>query len=1148
MRQRHFRAWLLLLWGTAVCAFFSPAARAQVATASINGTVSDASGAVVPGAVVVLHNVLTNVEQAASTNAAGNYAFVEVSPGRYTLRVSKEGFATATQNEFEVFVNQTSTHDIILSVGATTTNVTVEAVATSLEASTAELGTAVSTNEVNSLPLNGRNFTELLMLTPGVSPVDTGQSAGGGGGFIGNTIGTFAFPSVNGQSNRSNFFLLDGFNDEASFLSTVDVGPVIDQIQEFKVESHNDTADHGQAMGSVIDVVSKSGTNAFHGDAFEFLRNNVLDSRNSFLAKVVPFKQNQFGGTLGGPVILPGYNGHNRTFFFAAYEGFRDHSTSTGLYTTPTPAEYGGDLSAVSAQIYNPFSTRPDPAHPGDLMRDPFMCDASGTPEPVTNGIQAAGVACNKIPTSLLNQPLINYAQQIFPAPMQTSIPGINGIDTTPYVVRQDTVSLRFDEEINEKNTLWARYSGFSQPDTYSAGFPGVLNTLYYHGYQFGAKYTHTFGGNAVADIGFGRTTLQANADAETVKPQSLWPTGGFTPLFAADYAVGPLNPGLQIAGYLGWSDTLDEHHVTNTYQFKGNYSLIHGRHTIKAGADFQTNNGGGPFSQCWIDFGSSQTANPESASGTGNALASMLMSVPWGGSLRNTPITNHNGWIDGFYVQDQWKATTKLTVNIGFRYDITFNPIFGDTKTGNQFVDDLDLNNGTYILEKMPPACSATQGVPCIPGGTLPAHVVLTPYKNGQIMQNAYDNWQGRLGFAYRLGSKNVIRAAYGRFYDSWSGQLSTNQAWSGTWPSEGELLAADGTWNNPTPSNPTPNTFAQDPFHQGTTVLLPAPTPYNQVEWYINPYFPQPYSDQWNFGIERQLNAATLLSVNYVGSHSSHLDLGVYGNVSSTPGPGDPSLRRPYPYITPTYYDRSQGRSHYDAFQLSVHRTAAKGLTYLISYTWSKAMDIGCSGMYATEGCSVQNPYDLDADKSVSGFDLTHIFSGSAVYQLPFGSGQKFASGSRALNDVIGNWQLNGIVRLTSGTPYNVNGDPSIPNTGNSFERADLVGNPKLSSPTTAEWINTAAFTEPAPFTFGNLGRNALRSDWFRDFDLSLFRDFRFTESKALEFRAEFFNAFNNVVWGTPDSTLSDPNFGKILSMGNTPRQIQFALKFMF
>jgi len=293
-------------------------------------------------------------------------------------------------------------------------------------------------------------------------------------------------------------------------------------------------------------------------------------------------------------------------------------------------------------------------------------------------------------------------------------------------------------------------------------------------------------------------------------------------------------------------------------------------------------------------------------------------------------------------------------------------------------------------------------------------------------------------------------------------------------------------------------------------------------------------------------QLTPLTLLAANYVGSHTSHTDIGTYSNTAVTPGPGDTTLRQPYPHITPIYYDRSEGRASYEAFQFSLHRTSSKGLTSLLAYTW--LMDIGCWGMYGMEGCSVQNPYDLDGEKSVSGFDITPLFSASAVYQLPFGAARKFASGSRAVNDVIGNWQLNAIVRLNSGIPHNINGDAAIPNTGNATERAEQIGNPKLSNPTTAEWFNTAAFTEPAPFTFGSFGRNAIRSDWGRNVDLSLFRDFRFRESKVLQFRAEFFNAFNNVVWGAPDSSLGDPTFGQVLSMANTPRQIQFALKLIF
>jgi hypothetical protein len=1099
----------------------------QQATASINGIVRDASGAVIPGATVRLTNVQTGAQRVTQTNGTGTYVLLDILPGRYNLEVSKTGFVTASQSEFTLDVGQATTFDFVLKVGSVAQTIAVHATGALLQTSTSTLGTTISTTPMNDLPLNGRNFTELLTLTPGVSPVSTGQNAGGGGGFVGNPIGTYTFPSVNGQSNRSNFFLLDGLNDEGGFLDTYGVAPIVDQIQEFKVESHYDQASAGQALGSVVNVITKAGTNQFHGDAWEFVRNNSFDARNTFLPTVVPFKQNQFGGTLGGPVILPGYNGRNKTWFFAAYEGFRNHTTSTSLYNTVTPAELNGDFSAVPAQIYNPFSTTPDPAHLGEFLRQPFRN--------------------NQIPVGLLNPDMVAYAKAVFPAPMVTGIAGINGVDTTPDITRQDTASLRFDQQFNDRNSLWIRYTGFTQPDLASGGFPGILSTIYLHGYQAGASYLHSFGSTAVLNAQFGRTSVDDNDLVEPHDvPASLWQSVGFAPNFAGNFVgnISSFNPGMEIPGYLSFGSQLQEHQVTNVYEGKASLAVIRGRHTLEMGVSFQTNDENGPLDYLWDNFSSFNTANPESPSGTGDAMASYLLGVPSAADRRNTLIREYGGWVDGFYVHDQWKATDRLTVNAGLRYDFTLMPIFASGH--GQDSGDLDLQNGTYIIAAPAPACGNGVGAPCIPGGSLPAHVFVTPLGNNQIIHNTFDNWQPRLGLAYRLRRRTVLRASAGRFFDNWAGTIQTAQNYSGTWPAIGQLLA--NNLNNPLPGSPTPTATALDPFHLGTAPPLPAPTPFNQVEWYMNPYIQDPYSWQWNFGLQQQLGSNTVLSAAYVGSVSDRLDLGNYNNVAVTPGPGNPQARAPYPYISPTYYDNSIGRSNYNAFQFSLNKKTSEGLTYLISYTWSKTEDIGCDGWYGVEGCSVQNPYNLNAEKSVAGFDLPNIFSGSVVYDLPLGKGARYHSGNSILDNIAGGWELNGIVTLTSGRPYNVNASGDIANTGNTTERANLIGNPTLLHPTPAEWFNTAAFAEPAPFTFGNLPRNALRSDWFKNVDLSIFREFPITESKKLEFRAEFFNAFNSVVWGVPDSTLTDPTFGRVLGIANTPRQVQFALKFYF
>jgi hypothetical protein len=1123
--SKNWQFYFLLALG--LCVGFAAIAHAQLATATINGTVKDTTGAVIPAATVVLQDVATGVKRVVTTNGAGVYVIPDIRPGRYTLQVSKQGFITARQADFSLFVNQTATFDFTLRVGSTTQTVSVVATAAHLEASTAEIGTVINTSDVNDLPLNGRNFTELLTLTPGVSPISTAQNAGGGGQWAGQAIGSFTFPSVNGQTNRSNLFYLDGINDEGSFISSYATPPIVDDIQEFKVQSHNDLAEYGQTLGGIINVATKSGTNEFHGDAWEFVRNDAFDARNPFLATVPPFKQNQFGGTVGGPVIFPHYNGKDKTFFFAAYEGFRNHTSAQSLYTVPTPAELAGDFSAVPAQIYNPFSTRPDPARPGEFIRDPFLN--------------------NQIPAKLLNSSMVGYAKAVFPSPVATNIPGINGIDTTPTITRQDVASMRIDEQMNERNQLWARYSGYTQPDSSSGGFVGAYDDAFIHGYNVAANYTHTFSGTMVMDAEFGRNSDQGNIFRNITAPANLWQQLGFSPNFASNF-VGNRSwlPGVSIPGYLGWLPGIQFSTLSNIYEARGDLSIVHGRHTLKMGADFNSNNTLAPIEYNQVNFSSFQTSNPEAATGiaTGNALASFVLNVPDNANRRNVLESEHGGWVDGLYFQDQWKATNKLMFNMGVRYDVTLIPIYG---TGtNAMVGDLDLKNGTYIVAKMAPPCSATQGAPCIPGGTLPAHVVLTPFKNGAIYHNTYDNIQPRVGLAYRFGPTTVLRASYGRFFDNWAAIIQTAQNYEGAWPSVGQLI--NQNLNNPTPANPTPTTSALDPFHSGTTQLFPAATPFNQVQWFMNPTFQNPESDQWNLGVQQQLGANTVLTANYVGSLSRRTDVGGFNNVAVMPGPGNPQSRAPYPYITPTFYDDSVGSANYNAFQFSLNKVTSKGLTYLVSYTWSKAMDYGSDGWYGAEGTLIQNPYNRRNAYSVAGFDLTHMLSASAVYQLPFGRGKKFQSGNRALNAVLGSWQLNGIVTLDSGQPYSITSPAGSANTGNIWLMANLVGNPALSRPTPSEWFNRSAFAVPPPFTFGTAGRNILRSDWFHNVDLSLFREFPISESKKLEFRFETFNAFNNPTWGIPDSGITDPTFGQVFGTANIPRQLQFALKFYF
>src|SRR5882724_3948439 len=392
---------LLLLF--VVCALLPGTARGQ-ASSAIKGTVYDASGGIVPGAAVVLHNTATNLDRTTSSNEAGAYVIPDIQPGDYNLKISKEGFKTIVQAGISLAVNQTATFDVTLSTGSISDSVTVTAEALTLEASTAELGVAVVKQQVNDLPLNGRNFTQLLNLTPGVSTVNVSQNSATSGGIWSNPIGTFSYPSVNGQTNRSNLYLLDGINNQGSFGSTYAIPPIVDGIQEFKVQSHNDDAAFGGALGGIINVVSKSGTAQFHGSLWEFVRNTDFDARNPFLKKVTPFQQNQFGAAVGGPLFVPGHHsGSQKTFFFAAYEGFRLHTAAANLFKVPTAAELGGNLTTVggvplAGQVFNPYSIVANPSSKTGFSNSPFLCDSSGNPSPDTNKIQSSGTPCNKIP------------------------------------------------------------------------------------------------------------------------------------------------------------------------------------------------------------------------------------------------------------------------------------------------------------------------------------------------------------------------------------------------------------------------------------------------------------------------------------------------------------------------------------------------------------------------------------------------------------------------------------------------------------------------------------------------------------------------------------------------------------------------------
>jgi hypothetical protein len=1150
-RRWHLAVPLVVL---SLAGWATPTAIAQLATATVNGVVKDPSGAAIPNARVEITNVNTAVVRTTTTNSDGAYEFPSVVPGVYTMQASATGFSTTSQPAITLEVSQTATLDFQLKVGTTTQNITVNAAeGAALETATSELGTVVSTREVTDLPLNGRNFTQLLTITAGVANLNVDQNSGGGGNWAGNSIGSYSYPAVNGARNRSNFFMLDGANDLDTIESKYNYAPIVDAIQEFKTQGHNDLAEYGAAAGGIVSVVTKSGTNQFHGALWEFLRNSAMDSRGYFESSLPPLRQNQYGASVGGPISIPKvYDGKNKTFFYAAWEGYRYRSANETGVLGPTDAERGGDFSALCVNGFTNgvCNDRDSSGNIEHQLYDPTTTTLTGgayTRSPFAGNI----IPQNEInPISALFQGLIPHAGPL--------VKGANIYSSGPQQTNQDSGTVRGDQNFGNNNQLMFRYSQFDQKEANAADIIGLNNT-HVLGHNYIGHWTHTFSPTAFSDVYFGRnygdvvtgTGFQSETPAFLDQLKSLGMSSYWMTLNNTTYA-----PQWGVDNYISLTGSqLQETGLADNWQFGGSFSKILGRHTIKAGGDFETNNFRSPIAYSSASFGTAQTAGLGAQQGDGgDAWASMLVGVAREASYRNILEVNHGGWIDGVFAQDQIKATSRLTVNLGFRNDMVWTPIYGTGNGGNYYTGNANPVTGQYELNALPPNCSATQGAPCIPNGVytssstpgtgqLPAHAYVDPNSDHRVIQNSLHDWAGRVGLDFRLTDKMVVRGSYTRFYDAWATVVQLSQNFGGNWP-------AVATIDNAGLNSNTLTAPVNDPLHFGSGGALVYPiNDFSQVsQWMVDPNFRTPYMDQWNVGIERELPENTVLDANYVGSVGRHLDWGPAMNVPQ-PGPGDIQSRRPYPYMMEQWFDQSVGDSRYNALQVTVNKRTSHGVTFLVAYTLSHSDDDGCGLGYSV--CHSTNPYNRKGDYGTSDLSQTNAFSAAFVLQSPFTK-----SPNKAVSILAGGWALNGIGQIASGQPYTIRIGSDPENVGYpsylNEERVNQIGDPNSGQGlhTPAEWFNTKAFVTQPAYTYGDEKRNPLTSDGFRNLDLSVFRTFHvgLGESRFFEFRAESFNLFNRVMFGTPNNTLDGTNFGAVTSQYNSPRQLQMGLKFNY
>jgi len=1096
--------------------FFTAAiAQAQVSTAALNGTVTDSTGAVIPEAALVLRNTQTGVETRTTTNAQGVYVILNILPGKYTLEAAKQGFSSSRMEEFALVVNQRSVFDFHMDVGKVQEAVTVEAVGAQLQSATAELGSVLTRQQVVDLPL-GRNIQNMMRLTPGVTAIGTGQSS---------------IPSVNGQINRSSMYMLDGVNNQATFFSNLALNPIIETIEEFKVQSHNDSAEVGGVMGGIINTTTKSGTNELHGNVYAIEQNDAFNARNTFLASVAPFKGHTFGGTAGGPLVIPKvYNGKNKTFFFGGYQKFYSVGPAQGTLRVPTPANLQGDLSDWPQQIYDPFSTRASAN--GTFVRDPF----SG----------------NRIPASRLNPGMVYFAQTVLPPIEPTGIANQNAWNRTRVQSWQHSVNGRVDHRFSDKDAIWVRYAGFYNTGSGAASLPSQGRVSEGRAHNLAANWVRTFGPTAVFQYQFGRV-FQWSGSTDRYKsiPSDFASKVGYSANVITPYQDGNTYfPGFNLPGFFSSPEQWNVSRTGDSWHHRTSYSKLMGSHMFKFGAEYNRVQWYYENGVTSITFANQGSADPLRIGSTGSPLASFLLNVPdaatrrdiietmpwWGGTL-------------GFYAQDSWKATNRLTVNLGLRYDRTFIPTAGTADRGNNFAGNMDYISGRYILQTPAPPCGAgNQKGGCIPtpagapAGWLPDHVVVA--EGGKVWRDTTMNFQPRLGLAYRLGSKTVLRFSSGIFFDNFSGITQLARNFIGTYPALGWQSAAN--LNYATASQITPNVSGLNPLPSAT---LPVSNPFSQTTYSGDPNWKNAYSIQWNGGFQHQLTREFLLSVNYVGSGTRRTTIGGRYGGAMTPGPGRWQDRAPFPYMIapPNSFDRSWGTASYHGLQTSFERRWSSGMAFTAAYTWSKAIDAGSSGFFGVEGNSIQNPYNMRADRSVSSYDVPHNLVLSWVYDLPFGKGKAVQSGNRAVDYVIGNWQVNGLADIRSGQPVNITIAGDISNTGGNAMRPNVVGDWRVDQSTPARWFAKEAFAAPAAFTFGNAGRNVLRTDGVHRMDLSVFRNFHFKERFMAQLRVEGYNVLNVVTYGAPTSEFTNVNFGRVTS-AQAPRSLQIGARIYF
>lgn len=1057
----------------------------QTSNGSIGGRVVDTTGAIILNAHIAITDLDRNISQARDTDASGNFLFPAVRIGTYSVTISAQGFRTFVQQPLKVDVNQNVNVDAILQVGEMSEKVVVEAVAPLLQTASGALGQVINSHEIVDLPLNGRNFLQLATLSGNVTQTS--------GGLMGNPA-----LSVDGGRSQKTEFLLDGADNTETTYNGVRLVPSIDAIQEFRIESNSFSAEFGRSTATV-NVAIKSGTNGFHGTAFEFLRNDKLDARNFFALQRPPYKQNQFGGSAGGPIRK------DKLFFFADYEGTRIRQGLTANNNAATSAQRAGDYSNSNITIFDPFTIRPNPSGSA-ILKDQFPG--------------------NRIPGSRIS-PVATFFLPFIPLPNS----GSQFIYSPSYKNNQNRGDARLDYNSQKKQSIFGRYS-FQKVFSFSPGVTPLSGASTSNTLSQAATLGETY---TISPNWLNEARLTWSRAALGTSPQGLgtnYTVQSGIKGFEQTSQTYPGFPNLGISSYLGvnglnFSPILA---FIGGVQFTDHVSYVSGHHALKVGFDlYRTTT---PTLNNAYDRGSFSFNGGFS----GNGFADYLLGYPSAvsrGFPRNMFGVRSTNY--AFFLQDDWRITARLTLNLGLRYDM-LPPQSWIRNVGASY-DFLGLTKSPRTLA----LANDASGKIDLTSQQVTAYnypfvkdIVVSARDAGIPDNLVYTNWKNfapRLGLAWRpFGDKTAVRAGFGTFYMLTQGLRSI-----GSGPINAPLQVDESLIVSSSVAPPTTIVDIMPPFGQN----------FVQVGFSdLDPHQPTPYVLQWNFAVQHQVRPSLALEASYTGSSAHKLEYTQAMNVP-LPGPGTIAARRPVPRFGPGAYLANIGYANLNSLKLRADQRLSHGLTFVSSYVYGKAIDSNTNE--PSNGGVEQDPSNLRAERGRSSFDVTHKFVAGAVYDLPLGPGKPFLNHLGSVsNALLGGWRIGSIVTLRSGLPFtpSINGDPA--NTGRP-QRPNRIASGQLDNPSINGWFDVSAFVVASAFTYGNSGRNILNQPSLRNWDFSVYKEVPVRETCRLQLRAEFFNFTNTPAFGAPTSQINSPTAGKIFSAG-TPRDIQFGLKYVF